>query len=118
MDSENRKKYTIDEIRRKDKFNGYYKEDYKLIGFWRTVDFIKQGQKFNYKVRKSKKEPLLQRITVNPGDNSVLIYLKDKSLILSKYTKNYILNIAAPDTLCNYKYQKISGKDYILPLIF
>lgn len=111
---ENRKKYTIDEIRRKDKFNGYYKEDYKLIGFWRTVDFIKQGQKFNYKVRKSKKEPLLQRITVNPGDNSVLIYLKDKSLILSKYTKNYILNIAAPDTLCNYKYQKISGKDYIM----
>lgn len=111
---ENNKKYTIDEIRKKDKFNGYFREDKKMIGFWKTVDFIKQGQRFNYKVRKSNEEFKLQRLTVNPEDNSVTIHIKDKEPKISKYTKNYILNLAMPDTICKYTYQKINNKEYII----
>lgn len=112
-EKENNKKYTIEEIRRKDKFNGYYKQDYRLIGFWKTVDFIKIGQKFNYKIRKNKGEFELQRITVNPEDNSILICTKSQEPRLSKYTKNYILNLSVPDTMCNYMYNRINGKEYI-----
>ena len=71
-EKESDKRYTIDEIRKKDKFNGYYKED-----------------------------------------NSILIYMKNQEPRISKYTKDYIHNLAAPDTMCNYIYQKINGKEYI-----
>ena len=112
-EKENDKRYTIDEIRKKDKFNGYYKEDKRLIGFWETVDYLKIGQRFNYKIRRSKDDFELQRLTVNPEDNSILIYMKNQGPRISKYTKNYIQNLAEPDTMCNYIYQKINGKEYI-----
>lgn len=48
-EKEDNNKYTIDEIRKKDYFNGYYKEDYKIIGFWRTIDYVKNGKKFYYR---------------------------------------------------------------------
>ena len=113
-EKENGKKYTIDEIRKKDKFNGYFKEDIKLIGFWETVDFIKQGQKFNYKFKRCNEEFELQRLTVNPKDNTVIIYKKDKEPRISKYTKEYILDLDKPDTMCKYMYQRINGKEYII----
>lgn len=113
-EKENNKRYTIDEIRKKDKFYGYYKEDKKLIGFWKTIDYIKVGQNFNYKIRKCKEEFKLQRITVNPEDNSIVIYMKDKEPRISKYTKNYIQNLIEPDTMCNYTYQRIKGREYII----
>lgn len=113
-EKENDKRYTIDEIRKKDKFNGYYREDKKIIGFWKTVDYIKVGQRFNYKIQRCKEEFELQRLTVNPEDNSILIYMKDKEPRISKYTKNYIQNLIVPDTMCNYTYQRINGKEYII----
>ena len=112
-EKENDRRYTIDEIRKKDKFNGYYKEDQKIIGFWKTVNYIKVGQKFNYKIQRSKGEFELLRLTVNPEDNSILIYMKDKEPRISKYTKNYIQNLIVPDTMCKYTYQRINGKEYI-----
>ena len=113
-EKQDNKKYTVDEIRKKDKFNGYYREDTRLIGFWKSVDFIKVGQKFNYRVRRTKEEMELQRLTVNPEDNSVTIYLKDKEPRISKYTKNYILNLLAIDTMSKYTYQRINGKEYLI----
>lgn len=113
-EKENNKRYTIDEIRKKDKFNGYYREDKKIIGFWKTVDYIKVGQRFNYKIQRCKEEFELQRLTVNPEDNSILIYMKGKEPRISKYTKNYIQNLIVPDTMCNYTYQRINGKEYII----
>lgn len=113
-EKENDKRYTIDEIRKKDKFNGCYREDKKIIGFWKTVDYIKVGQRFNYKIQRCKEEFELQRLTVNPEDNSILIYMKGKEPRISKYTKNYIQNLIVPDTMCNYTYQRINGKEYII----
>lgn len=112
-EKENSKRYTIDEIRKKDKFNGFFKEDNKLIGFWKSVDFIKKGQKFNYRFKKSKNELLLERLTVNPLDNSIIIYSKNKEPRLSKYTKKYIIDLEEPDTVCKYEYKRINGKEYI-----
>ena len=113
-EKENNRKYTVDEIRKKDKFNSYYREDKKIIGFWKTVDYIKVGQTFNYKFQRYKEEFKLQRLTVNPEDNTILIYIKGREPKISKYTKNYIRNLIVPDTMCNYVYKKINGKEYII----
>ena len=112
-EKENNNRYNIDDIRKKDKFNGFFKEDNKLIGFWNTVDFIKKGQNFNYKFKKSQKEFLLERLTVNPIDNSVIIYSKNKRPRLSKYTKKYIFDLEELDTVCKYEYKRINGNEYI-----
>lgn len=112
-EKENNNRYNIDDIRKKDKFNGFFKEDNKLIGFWNTVDFIKKGQNFNYKFKKSQKEFLLERLTVNPIDNSVIIYSKNKKPRLSKYTKKYIFDLEELDTVCKYEYKRINGNEYI-----
>ena len=112
-EKENNNRYNIDDIRKKDKFNGFFKEDNKLIGFWNTVDFIKKGQNFNYKFKKYQKEFLLERLTVNPIDNSVIIYSKNKKPRLSKYTKKYIFDLEELDTVCKYEYKRINGNEYI-----
>lgn len=113
-EKENDKRYTIDDIRKKDKFNGFYREDKRIIGFWKTVDYIKVGQRFNYRVKRCNEEIELQRLTINPEDNSVLIYMKGKEPGISKYTKNFIQNLIVPDTMCNYTYQRINGKEYMI----
>ena len=32
----------------------------------------------------------------------------------SKYTKNYVVDLILPDTLCKYYYQEILGKEYLI----
>ena len=112
-EKENNKKYTIDEIRKKDKFSGFFKEDFRVIGFWETVAFVKPGQKFSYRMVQNNEKFDLQRLTINPGDQTIVIYRKDKTPELSKYTKHYFLNLVTEDTMCNYIYQKINGKEYL-----
>jgi DNA-binding transcriptional MerR regulator len=111
---EDSKKYTVDEIKKKDKFYKLYHEDYKLIGFWKTVDYIKLGQRFNYKVKRAKNSELsLKRITVNPEDNTAVIFLNNGENIITKYTKNYILNVFEKNTVCRYEYRRINRREYI-----
>lgn len=108
----NNKKYTQNEIRKKDKFDGYYREDYRIIGFWKIIDFLKIGQRFNYRKIKNGQDFELERITVNPIENQVIAYINKKTKIL-KYTKNSILNLVYPDTKCHYEYKRINGKEYL-----
>ena len=32
----------------------------------------------------------------------------------TKYTKDYVINLILPDTLCKYTYQELLGKKYII----
>lgn len=112
-EKENHKNYQLEEIRKKDKFNGYYQQDPKLIGFWKIVDFLPKSQLNRSHQKKNKEELMVKRITVNPTDNTVIIFSKEKEAQLSHYTKGAIFNLTHPDTVCHYQYERKRGKEYL-----
>ena len=115
-EKENDYKYTIDEITYKDKFSGYYKEDYCAIGFWKTVDFIDSIENFNYKETKKEKdeEYIIKQITINPDDQTINIKKADNEYETATYTKGYILNLQRNNTLCKYEYKKVNGREFLI----
>lgn len=108
------KKYTIDEIRKKDYFNEYYVKDYKIMGFWKTIEYLPKDKKFNYRNVKNNLSVdfKLTQLVVNSETNEVFAHVDNETKIL-KYTKNYILNLAVEDTKCKYEYRRINGKEYL-----
>ena len=85
-EKENSKIYTIDEIRKKDKFSGYYKKDYNIMGFWKTVDFLVKKESFNYKrlQKEMEKDYKIRGLIINPEDNTIMIKNKNKNYISTK----------------------------------
>ena len=113
-EKQNNKKYQIEEIRKKDKWNHYYQQDPKLIGFWKMTDFVSKNQLTGFTNKKIKKELLIERITVNPTDNTVVIFSKGKEPQITHYTKGSILNLTHPDTVCHYHYERKKGQEYLV----
>ena len=115
-EKENNYNYTVDEITYKDKSSEYFKEDYFIIGFWKTVDFIKNMEDFNYKeTQKEKdKEYLIKQITINPDDKIINIKKKDNQYETATYTKGCILNLQRENTVCKYEYKKINGREFLI----
>lgn len=93
-------------------FKGYYKKDYRIIGFWKTIALLKKNQKFKYRKQEENKDFELERITINPIENEVIAYINKKSKI-AKYTKDYILDIVETNCISHYEYKKINGKKYL-----
>ena len=93
-------------------FKGYYKKDYRIIGFWKTIALLKKNQKFKYREQEKNQDFELERITINPIENEVIAYINKKSII-AKYTKDYILDIIEPKSTSCYEYKKVNGKKYL-----
>ena len=115
-EKENSKIYTIDEIRKKDKFSGYYKKDYNIMGFWKTVDFLVKKESFNYKrlQKEMEKDYKIKGLIINPEDNTIMIKNKNNNYILSKYTKGYLFNLQIDNTLSQYIYKKVNKREFII----
>lgn len=115
-EKENSKIYTIDEIRKKDKFSGYYKKDYNIMGFWKTVDFLVKKESFNYKrlQKEMEKDYKIRGLIINPEDNTIMIKNKNNNYILSKYTKGYLFNLQTDNTLSQYIYKKVNKREFII----
>lgn len=107
------KEYTEDEITIKDDINLPFVPDNRLIGFWKSVDFIFNENSFNPNKIYWTKGLFLEQIVVSP-DNDVMISYENGNAKKSGYTKGYIYNVCADDTLCKYNYQVIDGKEYIV----
>lgn len=113
-EKENNKKYEEDEIGKRDFFNGYYVNDYKIIGFWKAIQYLPKDKKFNYRnidINIDMNLKLTQLI-INPEENEVIAHINNETKIL-KYTKNYILDLVVKDTKCKYEYKKVNGKEYL-----
>lgn len=107
------KEYTEDEIAIKDDINLPFVPDNRLIGFWKSVDFIFNENSFNPNKIYWTKGLFLEQIVVSP-DNDVMISYENGNAKKTSYTKDYIYNVCADDTLCKYNYQVIDGKEYIV----
>lgn len=102
----------VKKTKKKFKFNGYYKKDYRIIGFWKTISLLKKNQRFKYRNLETKQDFELERITINPIENEVIAYINKKSII-TKYTKDYMINIIGNYTANYYEYKKMNGKKYL-----
>ena len=107
------REYTEDEIAIKDDINLPFVPDNRLNGFWKSVDFIFNENSFNPNKIYWTKGFFLEQIVVSP-DNDVMISYENGNAKKTSYTKGYIYNVCADDTLCKYNYQVIDGKEYIV----
>ena len=99
--------------KKKLKFNGYYKKDYRIIGFWKTIDMLKKAQKFKFRDIHKKENFEIEGIVVSPIGNEIMVSYANNKSILVKYTKNFIFDIADKKLISNYEYKKVNGKEYL-----
>ena len=99
--------------KKKLKFNGYYKKDYRIIGFWKTIDILEKDQKFKFRDMHRKKNFEIEGIVVSPIGNEIMVSYANNKSILVKYAKNFIFDIADKKFISNYEYKKVNGKEYL-----
>ena len=110
----NHKSYTKDDIKQKDDINISFTQDQNVIGTWQTVDFINEINSFNpNKIQSNKDNLLLDKLIFKDNGFVSIKYLSGKDII-SKYTKDYIINLILQDTLSKYTYEELLGKKYII----
>ena len=109
------KEYTREEIQIKDDMNIEFIKDEKLIGTWKSVDFVETQKKFNPKEKSYKESLYLEKIIVSNDNDCIAIYNFNNAnnTFNLKFTKNYIAELGALNTLSKYEYLKIDNKDYI-----
>ncbi len=106
--------YTVEDIKQKDNTNVDFIEDERVVGTWKTVDFINKPESFNPEKIQSTKDMLsLEKLIFDAYGNVNVSYTSGK-IFTTKYTKDYVINLILPDTLCKYTYQEILGKKYII----
>ena len=109
---ENSNLYTEEEIAIKDNIDVEYKSDSDVIGLWETVDFIRNKEDFNLENKEYNDELYLKELIFNVN-NTVIVKFSDL-LKETKYTKNYVINLCASDTLSNYELKEINGSTYMV----
>lgn len=115
-EKENSKEYTRKEIQTKDNINLEFIEDKNLIGFWKSIDFIRNPEYFNPNEKYWKEDLYLNRIIITP-DNSCIASYNTKNEIHNeqiKYTKGYFIELGAPNTTSKYILRTIDSKEYLI----
>lgn len=112
IDNTSPKGEEVKKTKKKFKFNGYYKKDYRIIGFWKTIALLKKNQRFKYRNLEIKQDFEIERLTINPAENEVIACI-NKENVITKYTKDYMLNIIGNNTANYYEYKKVNGKRYL-----
>ncbi len=106
--------YTVEDIKQKDNTSIEFVEDERIIGSWKSVDFIKNKESFNPEKLQSSKDMLSLEKLIFDGNGKVKVSYNSGKVFDTKYTKNYVINLILPDTLCKYTYQEILGRKYII----
>ena len=99
------RKYTVEEITVKDNIDLPFKEDNKLVGCWKTVDFVNEIEIFNPSKKYWQDKLFLEKIIVTPDNECIATFDGEEQFSKTiKYTKNYIINLCIEDTTSKYKY--------------
>ncbi len=106
--------YKLEDIKQKDNTNIEFGKDERVEGTWKTVDFINKPKSFNPQKFQSTKDMLSLEKLIFDGNGKVNVSYTSGKSFNTKYTKNYVINLILPDTLCKYTYEEILGKKYII----
>lgn len=107
------KEYNVEEIKIQDNIDVPYEKDETVIGFWQTIDFVKNKNSFNpNKSQEVINELPLKKVTFTPDGEAHINY--ENNTETTKYTKDYIINFGLPNTLSKYELKEIDGKLYMI----
>lgn len=109
---ENSDIYTVEDITTKDNIDVEFVSDNDVVGLWETIDYIRNKENINLENKEYNDELFLKELIFNTNNN--VIVKTSNSLKETKYTKNYLLNLCANDTLCNYELKEIDGNTYMV----
>ena len=106
LDSEPR---TKNDIALRDNIDYPFIPDERVIGEWKTVDFLSDINKFGRKERRS--GLFLEKLSFEPDGKCV--YTSKKSSWARKYTKGIVIN-EADKLACRYEIRGHDGKEYLI----
>lgn len=111
----NNKIYTIEDIRIKDNTNLKFIKDENLIGTWKSVDFVANPKNFDPTIKQFKNELYLKKLIISNDNDCIGIYdtKSENNTFNLGYTKNYIFELGAPNTISKYEYIKINSKIFL-----
>ena len=110
------KDYTKEEIKIKDNTNLEFIKDKKLKGFWKSIDFIRNPKNFDPNNKYWKEKLYLTKISIAPDNTCIASYQGKEEIVTDeiKYTKDYFIELGAPNTTSKYIHKNIDNKDYII----
>lgn len=107
------KKYTEDEIAKKEDLNLPFVNDNQLLGNWAVCDFVNNIKQFNpLQLRSDKKDLMYTNISVLTEGNLIKIFNNHTDRWGVKWTKGFLLN-HNNKTASKYVIKKIDGKEYL-----
>ncbi len=106
------KHYKGEEIEQKDDINIDFKYDEKLTGFWKAIDYVRRPNIFNPSQIKCS-ELFIDRMSVSP-EGDVALTFKNGHIRNTKYSKDYIFNMAGGTTSAKYSINEINNKNYLI----
>ncbi len=104
------KEYTIDDIRTKDNTDLPFEND-DVVGFWQAIDFLRDGDKFDFDKKQFPDDLFLKKYTFEPNGDLVVEYLDGKLQKLN-WTKGLVLNCANA-TASAYTIKKHGNDSYM-----
>ena len=106
------KKYNVEDFIIKDDINKDFVLDDNLTGNYICIDRVDNEDQFNPNNKHWKDELWVDKMSVYKDGNVLMSYI-DNSVKKIKYTKGYIINMIASDTLCTYFYKIYNDKTYL-----
>lgn len=112
----NDKKYTLDDICKKDDTNIPFISDNNIIGMWEYVDYVFKKENFNPSVKFWKGNTFLENMAFLPNGEAIVKFKMENEDVKTyplKYTKDYIFDVCMDDTSSKYEIKTIDGKEYM-----
>ena len=105
------KEYSIDEIRIRDNTSIPFVKDEKVVGFWQTVDVVKDIKQFNPNKKFWPNAPFLTEYIFKP-DGTLLISTKNDEFMPRDYSKDVIID-KYNETVSKYVIKEINKNYYM-----
>lgn len=108
----NDKHYTLEEIEQKDNTNIEFIKDNELTGFWKAIDYIRNINQFNPNKQKFS-NIIIDKLSIS-SDGDVSVIFKNDFIRNTKYSKDYIFNMAGGKTSAKYIIKEEKNKKYLI----
>ncbi len=104
--------YSKDKIAITDDTNVPFINDTNVVGFWKTVDFVRNFNQFKPGRKFWKDQLLLNRYVFEPNGNLIVIYSRNKNPFRMEWSKGCVIN-KNDSTVSEYVIKTINGNSYM-----